>query len=220
MTNCVEAMKNGLRELDWRVYRKRITASRAFKFVRHFDLYEENAIEVEVEKSFIRRHSYYTAPNQQPHVLPGLVHEKEALMVYQFIYNVDIKLIKDVIHPNFPLLIRQTDGLICNNGSLEGLIEVKSPEMTANYNIVDYIKIKKPFSVHYNPTDGRFYLNERSQVYYQIQMCLAILNLDRGVVLLYSSFDKSILPINEYKNNEYIQKLLFKLEISYKNYIQ
>jgi hypothetical protein len=50
-------------------------------------------------------------------------------------------------------------------------------------------------------------------------MCLAILNLDRGVVIFYSSFDKSIVPINVYKNNEFIQMLLFKLEIIYKNYI-
>jgi hypothetical protein len=170
-TDCMEAMKNGLRELDWRVYRKRITASRAFTFVRHFDSYEENAIDIEVEKRFIRRHSYYPSPNQQSHVLPGLVHEKEALTVYQSMYNVNIKFIKDIIHPNFPFLIGQTDGLICNNDCVEGIIEVKSPEMAANYNIEDYIKIKKPFSIRYNPIDGRFYLNERSQVYCQIQMC-------------------------------------------------
>jgi len=219
VAECVEPMKNGLRELDTRVYRKRITASRAYIFAKHFDFYEENAIDIEVEKRFIRRHSYYPSSNQQSHVLPGLVHEKEALMVYQSMYNVDIKFIKDIIHPNFPFLIGQTDGLICNNGCVEGIIEVKSPETAANYNIEDYIKIKNPFSVRYNHTDGRFYLNERSQVYYQIQMCLAILNIDWGVVIFYSSFDKSILPINVYKNNEFIQILLFKLEIIYKNYI-
>jgi hypothetical protein len=87
VAECVEAMKNGLRELDTRVYRKRITASRAFIFAKHFDFYEENAIDIEVEKRFIRRHSYYPSFNQQSHVLPGLVHEKEALMVYQSMYS-------------------------------------------------------------------------------------------------------------------------------------
>jgi hypothetical protein len=79
-----------------------------------------------------------------------------------------MKFIKDIIHPNFAFLIGQTDGLICNNGFLDGLIEVKSSETAVNYNIEDYIKIKKSFSVRYNPTNGKFYLNERSQICYQI----------------------------------------------------
>jgi len=124
VADCVEAMKNRLRELESRVYRKRITASRALTFVKHFDFYEENAIDIEVEKRFIRRHSYYPATIQQPHVLSGLVHKKEALMVYKSICNVDVKFIKDIIHPNFPFLIGQTDGLICNNGCVEWLMEI------------------------------------------------------------------------------------------------
>jgi hypothetical protein len=40
VADCVGAMKNGLRELDSRVYRKGINVSQAFTFVKHFDFYE------------------------------------------------------------------------------------------------------------------------------------------------------------------------------------
>ena len=166
---------------------------------------------------FVKRSQFYKNGDISDSL--GLIYEKEALYEYQAIFNADIKFIKDIIHPNTPFLIGATDGLICKDGRVEALIEVKSPLKASRLSIEDYINTYNPYSIRYDSRDKKYYVNEKSNVYYQVQLCLGLSNVNRAVVIFYSSYDKSFLAIDVYKNNEFINLILIKLEIIYKRYI-
>lgn len=169
---CTQAMKIDLLEYDERVYRKRLNVIRAYNFLKYFDNLDEEAILREVDYRFIKKFPSHDSNDVNEHM--GVIYKKEALYEYQAIFKAYIKFIKNIKHLNTPFLIGSTDELICKDGRVEALIEVKSPIKASRMSIEDYIKCYNPYSIRYDRRDRKYYINEKSNVYYQVQLCRAI----------------------------------------------
>lgn len=208
------SMRFGLTELNGpRLLRRRLTASSAFKILHDYEIfkYDEEEMENLIKQQFIRKNYYRNGP---PSVPEGIKREQQALATFSSVENVEIKSLIDIIHPQYSFLIAQTDGIIVRNGVVESLIEVKSPDMAVNeeLSIIEFFNKKKPFDLRFNKYTKTFFIYEESNVYYQVQLCLGILNLDKGIVIFFSAYDNSYIKVEIKKNDSFIREHLLKLK--------
>ncbi|XP_044744978.1 uncharacterized protein LOC123312774 isoform X2 [Coccinella septempunctata] len=116
-----------------------------------------------------------------------------------------------VVCQSDPWLAVSPDGVILENGEPVRLLEIKCPfigQTVSADKIEDhwqYLKREK----------GQLVLKESNKYYAQVQLNMAVLNLENCDFVIFSSLDKSFKTVNVPFNEEFTRKLLVKLKIIY-----
>lgn len=109
------------------------------------------------------------------------------------------------------------DGLKLLEGQCFKLIEIKCPILGATNGVEDIIK-DLPY-IKCDKTRAFPYLLNKNHAYYgQVQLGLALLNIQLCDFVIYSSFDNDIVVIEVEKDEPFIISLLNKLHFVYFNY--
>lgn len=137
--------------------------------------------------------------------------ETPAVKLLQAKYGADavrnnLGLITNVNHPQFGY---SPDGLIIQNGDLK-LVEIKSPtkgRKSSGQQLLQQLPYLKL-------VNGCYKLQEKHTYYGQIQLGLHVCNAREGILVIYSSFDRSCSEIIVPRSESFIQEKLFLATLS------
>ncbi|XP_066586740.1 uncharacterized protein [Prorops nasuta] len=142
--------------------------------------------------------------------------EKEARNAFRKIFNCEVVEIGLVVSKTNPWLAYSPDGIIIKNKMPIALLEIKCPikgKTTDIYTTVES-QIKKCLF-----RDGENLMMKKKHQYYgQIQLGMAVLNLNVTYFVIYSSFDKGMCYLKIMRDNIFIITMLFALKKVYFKY--
>lgn len=141
--------------------------------------------------------------------------EKVALQVY--VKNTGNQVLQTglIISQQNPWFGFSPDGIIFKDGKPDVLLEIKCPfkgkDMTIN------AAIKKEFGKCLKFSGNKISLKKQHKYYGQVQLGMAIINVQKTVFLIYASFDKSYIIINIKFDKEFVINMLTNLTKLYFN---
>ncbi|XP_043472596.1 uncharacterized protein LOC122505181 [Leptopilina heterotoma] len=139
----------------------------------------------------------------------GLIKEPIAREEYEKFKGVKVIKCGLVVPPQNNWLGYSPDGIIFENGKPTKLIEIKCPFSGKSKTVENILKELK-----YLQLPARK-LKEKHEYYAQIQMGMAVLNVEKTDFIIFASFDKSFIVITINLNRSYVEKLLLTLKETY-----
>lgn len=150
--------------------------------------------------------------NHLPQIAYGKLHENDAFMDYEAVMNVPVIKAGFFINKALPGLGCSPDGLISSeNGEVIGLIEIKCSPQFEFCSPFDLHKLNKPEKMFYTLTaDGTIRIKRNHAYYFQVQLSLAILELEYCDFIVWS---KTHLFAAEkiYRDDSFINSLTTRL---------
>ena len=156
---------------------------------------------------------FYGASFSNANTKYGLENEPFAREAYKNLMSVEVVECGLVVSKTNPWLGCTPDGIVFKDGKLFKLIEIKCPKVGKKHNVDDLVQLL----TWIEKKDGQLTLREKHLYYAQIQISMAILNLQSTDLIIYSSFDKTIKIIPISFNYKYTSHLLFSLKTLYFN---
>lgn len=161
--------------------------------------------------------STYTPKDFKSDILEhGRVTEEEARNAFRKIINAEIVEVGLVISKLNPWLAYSPDGVLVRDKKLVALLEIKCPIVgkTADISATVNSQMKKCLV-----QDGENIIMKKKHQYYgQVQMGMAVLNLNLTYFVIYSSFDKNMFYLRVKRDNVFIAKMLMALKKVYFQY--
>ena len=149
-----------------------------------------------------------------------LEYEKEAIRRFALMHDLKIKTGVTMCSPNLPFICGSADGYVVENDQVKFLVEVKAPRASLRMPIYEWVKKNKNSKIRKVENRNEWKLLKSSRAYYQIQLQLAIANLDMAYALYYSPYgDGSMISIKIFRDFDFIQKNIIILEKLYKQQI-
>ena len=136
----------------------------------------------------------------------GIEQEPNIRKAYEYTRNVKVVQLGLIVTAENPWLEYSPDGVTLDeNDSPNKLMEIKCPFAGKTQSIIDAVK-----SLQY--LNNHFTLKEKSRYFAQVQLGLAVLNLEKTDFILFASFDKSFRAIEIEFDSEYARNMLTSLK--------
>jgi hypothetical protein len=153
-----------------------------------------------------------------PNLQHGIDNEPKAQKKYIEITGylvINFGLITHLLHP---WIVFSPDGVVFINGIPYKLMEIKCPVKGQHMSICDELLSSCKFLV--KPHKSKEWELKHKHAYYaQVQLGMALMNLDICDFILYAPFDNSIKIIQVKRNNVYINELLRTLKEKYFSFV-
>lgn len=187
---------------EWLKYRKfRITGSRCYSLYT----YSKNDWETKTVKYFYK-HSF-----TNKFVKHGLKWESQARTVFKDQTKSGVFECGMVVSHSNPWLGFSPDGVIMENDRPHQLLEIKCIFEGATKTIAEAVKTAK-YLIQEN---GKYKLKKNHQYYGQVQMGMAILNLQKAILFIFASFDDSGLIVEVDFDYEFSKKMILTIKERY-----
>ncbi|XP_067138743.1 uncharacterized protein [Centruroides vittatus] len=134
--------------------------------------------------------------------------EKTALTLYGTLYGCDVKQFGLIISPLLTCFAFSPDGIVFNDEKPIKLLEVKCPKIGAEKSAEEMVQFLK-YIVH--DGHGNYSLKKNHKYYGQVQLGLAILNLNSCDFVIFSSKDQTLKTLEVLADYSFIYKLTEKL---------
>lgn len=169
--------------------------------------------DAEFEAFVYRRHHYREIVPPTPEPQRGHILEERALQLYEeqkSKYGFYVKQVRHLQNPKIPWICASPDGMVFQFGVISHGVEVKSPFMRFPDGSFKRPKWLSRFGDEWS-------INRLSSVYSQVQMYMAISNLDRWDVVVYDEQDDSIIIAQVARNPVFIKHMLDQLAHKFYN---
>lgn len=194
--------------IEWKKARKfKVTGSRCYSIFT----YSKNEWKEFSSNYFFSNKCPMTEPMKE-----GIRNEPNGKKKYMEVTNSYIQDCGLIVCKEHPWLAYSPDGIVIENNNLK-LIEVKCPYLmsdVSNENLKKhcnrYLSIKK---------DGEIHLRRKCAYYGQIQLGMALLNLNNCDFVIYASGNNTIKIINIPIDEEFIKNMLCKIKVNYFNHM-
>lgn len=123
-----------------------------------------------------------------------------------------------IINPALPWLACSPDGIKAFEGKFYRLIEIKCPIAGATKPINDIISIL-PYVKYDKSKQFSYILNPKHMYYGQVQLSMAILDIELCDFVIYSSFADDIFVLEVHRDEFFIENLIIKLRNVYFNHL-
>jgi hypothetical protein len=153
-----------------------------------------------------------------PNLQHGILNEPKALKKYIKDTNYLVLNFGLITHLLHPWLVFSPDGVVFIHGVPYKLIEIKCPVKGKQMPICEELLSSCKFLVKQHKSQD-WELKRKHSYYAQVQLGMAIMNLDTCDFILYAPFDDSIKIIPVKRNNIFISELLRTLKDKYFNYV-
>ncbi|XP_044751737.1 uncharacterized protein LOC123311731 [Coccinella septempunctata] len=148
------------------------------------------------------------------YVRHGLKFEENAISAFKLKTNLNVQRCGIIIPHNNPWLAYSPDGIIVDhNQKPTALLEVKCLYDGASSSIEDILNQCKFISRE----EGQYALKKRHKYYGQIQMGMAVLNLEKCFFVLYASYDDSMKIIEVSYDYVFVKEMLEKIKFNFIN---
>ncbi|XP_023217990.1 uncharacterized protein LOC111620309 [Centruroides sculpturatus] len=147
----------------------------------------------------------------------GLSHENVAREKYMKDTGTNVVEVGLVILPQLPWLAFSPDGIVFQHGKPSHLLEIKCPLLAVTSSFQDLITSKKKNFLTGDNHNG-YQLKKKNPYYGQIQLGLALLNMEMCHLYVYSKHESALI-IQVKKDNEFINDMLENLRKKYFLYI-
>jgi hypothetical protein len=152
---------------------------------------------------------FYPKEHSNKYVQHEIQNEPIAREVYENNYQLKVHQCGLVVSNNNPWLACSPDGVILDeNGNVLKLIEIKCPFHEKDHNIDDVVPKLKYLDEHCT-------LKKRHMYYTQVQLCMAIMNVQVTDLMIFASFDNTSLVIPVPIDEEYVTDLVDTLKRVY-----
>ena len=190
-------------------FKKTLAVSNVFKTINIFHALKKNYITEKrfssfIEKSFLDHRTGEKSPSASYLFNQEFEFEASSILNEKLGKDYQIKYCGRCISPKFPLISCRPDGFVVKNGRVKSLVEIKSPQVLRHITIDEWLS-KKNFN-DFRIKNDKIILKKNTYIYDQIQMSLAICNLNVCELVYYSPKNYEILHLKVYKNQSYIQR--------------
>ena len=146
--------------------------------------------------------------------------ETQVLELLSSKWNVKLRTGFNIINKHIPFLSIQCDGIGIENNKPEFVVEIKCPEPLKYKSARRFFKYNDKLANNGITHNNNIYSMEEScRHYFQIQLQLAILNLQYGYIIFYSPFGNDYLSIRVDRNENFIEGMLLNIEFIYNKYV-
>lgn len=200
-------ISHGIMLEDWLFKRIRAFGISAAQAYMHVHQTEEQLIE------FIETRHYYRYVSKPPRFFRGEHLETRAIQLYEeklCEFGYYVKQVRHIQNPKLPWIVASPDGMVMRFGTVSHGVEVKSPHMRSKSGAVI-------LPSWLSRCGNNWSINRLSAVYMQVQMYMAICNLERWDVIVYDEVDDTIIVAQVCINPRFINQVLAKLAPMYFN---
>lgn len=129
---------------------------------------------------------YKTEISHLPQTMYGCENESNAIIDFEINNKLIVKQCGLFVNKLFPGLGCSSDGLIFENEKMISCIEVKCPQVLKDCSPFDLDKVKNSNNLCYTVKNNQIHLKRNHSYYFQIQLTLAILELEYCDFIIWS----------------------------------
>ena len=144
----------------------------------------------------------------------GQSHERAAIFAYEKQQSENVVRCGLVVPPGAPWLGCSPDGIVCHaDGVPQKLIEVKCPVSGKDHDLMDMLESNMPAFLSMRGENVQ--LKRKHRYFSQVQLSMAILNVELCDVAVYSKVEDRVLVVHVPRDSDYCRGLISKLHAVY-----
>lgn len=154
---------------------------------------------------------FHPKPFSSQSTAQGILSEADARRKYESVQSVTVNQCGLVISINNPWLAYSPDGIVFEDNKPSRLLEIKCPVAGKKATAAEIL----PGTKFLTMSEGKFTLRKKHAYYGQIQMGMALLNLQETDLVIYAPFDDSIEIIPIPFDENFAKDMLYSLKRVY-----
>ena len=218
-TQFYHVLRFGFKDVDLREFQTTYSASNCKRLITPSDHFTW----LSIEKHNIRNLKPHVGPDRPNYIknLDNLKSEELAIKIWSATHNnqYGVRKCMGMYNPIFPFLSASNDGWIVKNGQVISFIEVKTFEYLKSHSFDHWFNDnsinKRGISRKLLNGKYHYFINQFNNHYLQIQLNLAIANLEIAILIIFCKYENKIIEIPIHRNNNYLVIQLNKIKISF-----